>query len=399
MATYNNLNHNNAENDGDEQKNAYCPNTCIHYIACTSEPDNFKKENYTFRHLTEYKPDLFILITMNYENKDQLSRILDGVKENIDYLHSSERGDENGLKIAVCIVSNVNKHFLEYLPALGGCKSDIAESKSNVRAHLYEYTPQFSTQYSKESTDKVVNFQTLILFCLKEEGKYDDAESVRWFFNAFCPIINPKICVLVKAGVKPDGKSIYNLWKAFSNTQVAGACGKLVAMKERSLINLVVGACGKWVAIKDRSLINPVVGAQIFENEISNILDKPFESLFGYIQSLPEEFSAYRYSSLQAIDKDILSDSYLKYNYLLCFALISIGEILYYESSSQAEIDISSNLSEFIHQQICCLNQIFFARFYAITHFSLIWKSKHSPIRKICLLIKIIHHAYNFLIS
>ncbi|CAG8682982.1 17712_t:CDS:2 [Gigaspora margarita] len=245
MATYNILNHNNVENDGDEQKNAYCPNICIHYIACTSEPDNFKKENYTFHHLTKYKPDLFILITINSENKDQLSHILDGVKENIDYLHSSERGDENGLKIAVCIVSNVNKHVLEYLTALG------------------------------------------------EEGKYDDAESVRWFFNTFCPIINSKICILVKAGVKPDGKSIYNLWKAFSNTQVAGACGKLVAMKERSLINLVVGACGKWVAIKDRSLINPVVGAQIFENKISNILDKPFKSLFGYIQSLPKEFSAY----------------------------------------------------------------------------------------------------------
>ncbi|CAG8855591.1 17939_t:CDS:1, partial [Gigaspora margarita] len=138
-------------------------------------------------------------------------------------------------------------------------------------------------------------------------------------------------------------KSIYNLWKAFLKPQVAGVCGKLIAMKDRSLVKL----------------LNPIVGAQIFEHEISNILDKPSESIYGYIQTLPKEFSAYRYFSVQDIannveDTSILSISYLKYNYLLCFDLISKNNrswILYYESSSQAEIDIPSNLPEYIHQQ------------------------------------------------
>ncbi|CAG8839086.1 24101_t:CDS:1, partial [Racocetra persica] len=87
---------------------------------------------------------------------------------------------------------------------------------------------------------------------------------------------------------------------------------------------------------------------------------KPSEVILDYIQSLPEEFLAYRYLSLQDITNNndstpILSTSYLKYNYLLCFDLISkhnCSWILHYESSSKAEINIyTNNLLEFIHQQ------------------------------------------------
>ncbi|CAG8742372.1 30377_t:CDS:2 [Gigaspora margarita] len=353
--------------------------THISYTACTSEPDTFKHENFTLRQ-TKYeltrRTELFILITIDDEDEILLSSTLYRIMENIAYLcslrESLDWGEEGWKKIVICIISDrnkINKRTLSYLKALGVYQDGFEKSKVNnktVKAHIYEYTTPISIKYSKDSVDKKAIIPAQTLFCLQENSK-EKIDSHRWLFDAFCPILNPKICILIKVGIKPDDQSIYNLWKTFKNDQVAGSCGKINVAKNR-----------RWI-----HLLNPLVGAQIFEHEISNILIKPMESVFGYIPSLPGDFAAYRYSALldstnNVVDKSInnilIKNDYLAKNNAICFELISkrnFSWLLHYESSSQAELDLPENLFEIIQQRLCYLNGYFHTSFYAISHFTI----------------------------
>ena len=89
-----------------------------------------------------------------------------------------------------------------------------------------------------------------IIFCLKEKNQ-KKINSHRWFFNAFGPILEPNVCVLLDVGTMPGPTSIYHLWKAFDiNSNVGGACGEIVALKGKygqNLINPLGTSSVRWL--------------------------------------------------------------------------------------------------------------------------------------------------------
>src|SRR6201994_3418200 len=250
---------------------------------------------------------------------------------------------------------------------MGVYQEGIAKNRVNnkeVKAHLYEYTTQVSLDADlkfKGAEKGVVPCQ--MIFCMKEKNQ-KKLNSHRWFFNAFGRALNPNICILLDVGTKPDPTSLYHLWKAFDvDSSVAGAAGEIIAGKGKG-----------WLG-----LLNPLVASQNFEYKMSNILDKPLESAFGYITVLPGAFSAYRYVALQndktgagPLERYFLGETmhgakggiftanmYLAEDRILCFELVSkknCSWILQYVKSATGETDVPDRIPEFVLQRRRWLN-------------------------------------------
>ena len=395
--------------------------THMRYSAATCDPADFYEERFTLRQRLFAKPrvtELFIVVTMYNEDEFLFTRTMMGVFKNIEHMcsrtNSKTWGKEAWKKIVVCVVSDgrakINPRTRAVLAGLGVYQDGIAKQQVNgkdVTAHIYEYT----TQVGLDMKGKMVHLKprgatpVQMLFCLKEKNQ-KKINSHRWFFQAFGRVLNPNICVLIDAGTKPGKDSIYHLWKAFDiEPFCGGACGEIKAMLSSG-----------------RKLINPLIATQNFEYKMSNILDKPLESAFGFISVLPGAFSAYRYLALQN-DKSgqgplekyfageklhganagiFTANMYLAEDRILCFELVAKRNcrwILQYVKSSTGETDVPDAMVEFILQRRRWLNGSFFAAVYALAHFYQIYRSDHSATRKFMFLIEFTYQSFNMLFA
>ncbi|KAK9465692.1 chitin synthase-domain-containing protein [Lipomyces arxii] len=406
----------------------------MRYTAATTTPLGFSRENYDLRQtiFTSGKrtTELFIVVTIYNEDDILLARTLKGVFENIYYLCKMKKswpggevwGENGWKKVVVCVVADgrekLNPRAAALMSALGcyqdGMIVNVVDDKP-VTAHVYEYTTPIGINITKSSVGMAHNskehpiFPVQMLFCVKEKNA-KKINSHRWFFDAFSPILSPNVCVLLDAGTKPGADSLYHLWYEFyKDPSVGGACGEIRADLGKNL----------------RNLINPLVAAQNFEYKMSNILDKPLESAFGFISVLPGAFSAYRYIALQndppgeggqgPLEKyfrgETLHDSgadiftanmYLAEDRILCYELVSkrgASWVLRYVKSAHAETDVPDQLQELIQQRRRWLNGSFFAALYSLTHAFNIWRSNHSFLRKIMLNVEFLYQLFSMLFS
>lgn len=387
--------------------------THMRYTAVTCDPDDFVLQGYKLRQnigVTTRETELLICVTMYNEGEIEFTRTMHGIMRNITHFCSRTKsrtwGKDGWQKIVVCVIADgrqkIHPRTLNALAALGVYQDGIAKNIVNqkeVTAHVYEYTTQVSLDESlkfKGAEKGIVPCQ--MIFCLKEKNK-KKLNSHRWFFNAFGRALEPNVCILLDVGTKPDAKALYYLWKAFDqDSNVAGAAGEIKADKGKG-----------WLG-----LFNPLVASQNFEYKMSNILDKPLESVFGYITVLPGALSAYRYYALQndptghgplsqyfkgetlhGRDADVFTaNMYLAEDRILCWELVAKrGEqwVLKFVKQAYGETDVPDAVPEFISQRRRWLNGAFFAAVYSLVHFKQIWYTDHTLWRKILLHIEFIY--------
>lgn len=413
--------------------------THMRYTAVTCDPDDFVERGYKLRQTigrTMRETELFICITMYNEDEFNFTRTMHAVMKNISHFCSRNKsrtwGETGWQKIVVAIVSDgrekIHPRTLDVLAAMGVYQHGIAKNYVNqkaVQAHVYEYTTQVSLDADlkfKGAEKGIVPCQ--LLFCLKEKNQRK-LNSHRWFFNAFGKALNPNVCILLDVGTRPGTNSLYHLWKAFdTDSNVAGACGEIKAMKGRFGSNL----------------LNPLVASQNFEYKMSNILDKPLESVFGYITVLPGALSAYRYHALQNDETghgplsqyfkgetlhgqhaDVFTaNMYLAEDRILCWELVAKRQdrwVLRYVKSCTGETDVpgksiavfqakrepltpaADTVPEFISQRRRWLNGAFFAAVYSLVHFRQVWNTDHTIGRKILLNIEFIYQLLQLLFT
>ncbi|PGH08776.1 chitin synthase B [Helicocarpus griseus UAMH5409] len=398
--------------------------THMRYTAATCDPNEFTLHNGYNLRPAMYNRHTELLIAITYYNEDKMltARTLHGVMQNIRdivNLKKSEFWNKGGpawQKIVVCLVFDgidpCDKDTLDVLATIGiyqdGVMKKDVDGKETV-AHIFEYTTQLSVtanqQLIRPHDDGPSTLPPVqMMFCLKQKNS-KKINSHRWLFNAFGRILNPEICILLDAGTKPGSKSLLALWEAFYNDKdLGGSCGEIHAMLGKG-----------W-----KNLINPLVAAQNFEYKISNILDKPLESSFGYVSVLPGAFSAYRFRAIMGrpleqyfhgdhtLSKQLgpkgiegmnifKKNMFLAEDRILCFELVAKAGSkwhLSYVKSSKGETDVPEGAPEFIGQRRRWLNGSFAASIYSLMHFGRMYKSGHNILRMFFFHIQMLYNTF-----
>ncbi|KAJ7591104.1 glycosyltransferase family 2 protein [Mycena floridula] len=404
----------------------------MRYTAATCDPDEFTEANGWSLRTKIYgrQTELLIAVTSYNEDKTLYARTLHGVMLNIRdicktkaskyWRKTAEEGNPAWQRITVALIVDgleaMDKSVLDLLATVGVYQDAVMKKQVDGKdtvAHIFEYTTQLSVDATPQlvlpqpnDPNNLVPVQIIFVLKAKNQKKIN---SHRWLFNAIGLHLNPEICVLIDAGTKPGHKSIYYLWEAFYNDQhLGGCCGEIHAM--------IKGG---------KKLLNPLVAAQNFEYKMSNILDKPLESSFGYVSVLPGAFSAYRYRAIQGRPLEqyfhgdhsladrlgqkgiygmniFTKNMFLAEDRILCFELVAKKNdrwTLTYVKPSKAETDVPETAVELIGQRRRWLNGSFAASVYALVNFFMFYRSGHGLIRMFFLHVQALYNVFSLLFS
>jgi chitin synthase len=370
-----------------------------------------------------------LLIAVTYYNEDKFltSRTLHSIMQNLRDIANLKKsgfwnkGGPAWQNIVVCLIFDgidpCDKDCLDVLATVGvfqdGVMRKDVDGKETI-AHIFEYTTQLSVtplqQLIRPLDDGPATLPpTQLMLCLKQENARK-INSHRWLFNAFGRILNPEVVVTVDVGTRLGPRSLLKIWEAFYNDKyLAGACGEIIPMLGRG-----------W-----KLLINPLVAAQNFEYKISCMLDRPFESICGYLTVLPGAFSAYRFRALmgrpldqyfhgdltlaeQLGKKGLSGMSVFRRNLFLAEDRVIAWEVLVKAGGkwhlkivkgATADTDVPQDMVEFITQRRRWLNGAFAATVYSTLNFWRLYSSDHNIPRMAILHVQLVYNVVSLVLS
>ncbi|CAG9311419.1 unnamed protein product [Blepharisma stoltei] len=238
-----------------------------------------------------------------------------------------------------------------------------------------------------------------LIFCIKEQysGKLN---SHLWFFGGFCQHINPRIVMLLDAGIEPEENALFYMYMALrADENLAGCTGELKPNAKN---------CRKIFRY-----------AQLFEYKTIYMLDKALESSFGYVSSLPSYFSAYQWKALsmnillETHFKSIChpeeidaanSNYYLSVDRLLSLSLFMQKDHRYtlrYVKRSKAKINVSNKIYKIMLTRRKWINGTWFILLESLKKSCMIFccKTSHPWYRIVFFAMQMILYVTNFFFS
>lgn len=369
---------------------------CRYTPVVTEDARDFGIDGYTLRLQREDRRiRLLICVTLYNEDQDTLRKTLLGICDNLEVLYekftlADGRKGLDWQEVAVVIIQDglqmADQSVIAAATVQGFfspvvLQNDVLGTPASL--HLFEYTARYKKHAGIE------NYPPLqVIFATKttNKGKLD---SHCWYFDAFAYLIQPEYCVLFDAGTRPMPTALKAVCTHFQRYPNVGALtGELRV---------------------ERPYKSYLASVQFCEWKVSHLLQKPIESICGFLTVLPGAFSAFRWLAVdgeplrryfyglysQAELNAFEANMYLAEDRILCLEIVAKKGCQYrleYVKEAVAEADPVTRLVGLMKQRRRWLNGTFFAMLYALGNSGRVWtESGHSFIRKLVLTLEFVY--------
>ena len=251
---------------------------------------------------------------------------------------------------------------------------------TDVVCHIFERTvvlPRHSSQ-----GEYFLPLQMVLAVKEKPGGRLN---SHLWYFSAFTRHVQPKYCLVLNSGIKPQKNALVNLHEEMEvNPQAGIAYGELRPLDPR--------------------YYNVAESSQIFEYTLAHSLQKPAESFAGYATPFTSGFTIYRWKAIRGeplnqyfrVEEEglaalgpFLSNLYLTVDRIIAFETLTKRQRKWrtlYCSAAVAEHKAPDTLISLITTRRRFISGSLFGYMYFLNQSMKIWKrSAHSIVRKLML--------------